>query len=81
MHAALSYTQKDFQPPEAFAEPQTRFFTMSSLSTLKYEQYILFFLTILLMIYYIFNAAKRVGILKMHGVSKTNILVGSSRLW
>ena len=68
-----SFTQKDFQPPEAFAEPQARFFTMSSLSTLKYEQYILFFLTILLMIYYIFHAAKQVGILKMHGVSNLRV--------
>ncbi|MDR6226658.1 DUF1430 domain-containing protein [Desmospora profundinema] len=70
---AHSYTPADFQPPEAFTEPREGFFALTSLSGLRYQQYILFLVTLLLLIYYIFNTAKRVGILKMHGVSNLHL--------
>ncbi|OYD09037.1 hypothetical protein [Paludifilum halophilum] len=70
---AHSYTPSDFQPPEAFTEPREGFFALKDLSSQRYEQYILFAVTLLLLIYYIFNSAKRVGILKMHGVSNLRL--------
>ncbi|QKG84707.1 DUF1430 domain-containing protein [Kroppenstedtia pulmonis] len=76
---APSYTPADFQPPEAFTEPPKMFFTLTDVSALRYEQYILFAVVLLLLIYYIFNRAKEIGILKMHGVSNLRlwwILVG-----
>lgn len=37
------------------------------------DQYILFAVTLLLLIYYIFNRAKQIGILKMHGLSNLRL--------
>lgn len=68
-----SYTLSDFQPPEAFTKPRDGFFLLKDLSSWKYQQYIFFAITLMLLIYYIFNASKRIGILKMHGVSNLRL--------
>lgn len=70
---AHSYTPADLQPPEAFTQPQEDFFTLTDLHYLRYEQFILFAVTLFLLIYYIFNRAKQIGILKMHGLSNLRL--------
>ncbi|QKI82724.1 hypothetical protein [Kroppenstedtia eburnea] len=70
---AHSFTPADFQPPEAFTKPEERFLTLTDLSSLQMDQYILFAVTLLLLIYYIFNRAKQIGILKMHGLSNLRL--------
>ena len=84
-----SYTAADLQPPEAFIEPKEEqegffFFFLKDLTLYKYMQYILFAVTLLLLIYYIFNTAKQIGILKMHGISNLRlwwIIVGRFITW
>jgi len=85
----VSYTAADLQPPEVFVEPQEEqegffFFYLKDLTLYKYMQYILFAAAFLLLIYYIFNAAKQIGILKMHGVSNLRLwwmVVGRLITW
>jgi putative ABC transport system permease protein len=67
------YSTADFQPPEAFVKPREGFFALTSVYDYRFEQFILFAATILLLVYYIFNASQRVGILKMHGVSNLRL--------
>lgn len=69
-----SYTPADFQPPEAFVDPPEGFFILENSDYLEFLQHIFLFVTLLLLVYYIFNQAKEVGIHKMHGVS-------NGRLW
>lgn len=71
---ATSYTIKDLQPPEAYTEPSEGFFAQTSDSEKQVEQLTLFFIALLLLIYYIFNSVRRIGIFKMHGTS-------TLRLW
>jgi putative ABC transport system permease protein len=70
----FSYSPKDLQPSKAFVEPQEGFFTLTTGSGKQLEQSILLLVTLLLLIYYIFNSVRRIGILKLHGVS-------NFRLW
>ncbi|MFB7640455.1 hypothetical protein [Peribacillus butanolivorans] len=70
---ATSYTTKDLQPPEAFMEPSEGFFAQTSGSGKQFEQLILFSITLLLLVYYIFNSVRRIGILKMHGISNLRL--------
>ncbi|PGW29743.1 bacteriocin-associated integral membrane family protein [Bacillus cereus] len=46
----------------------------SPISYLSYVQYIVFIVLLCFLIYYVFNEAKRIGVIKMHGVS-------NGRLW
>ncbi len=69
-----TYTTKDLQPPEAFMEPSEGFFAQTSSSEKQLEQSILLSITLFLLVYYIFNSVRRIGILKMHGIS-------NFRLW
>lgn len=64
------YTVADLQPKEAFIEPRDDFFLMTNASDLQTTQTVVFALTALLFIYYMFNQSKKMGILKMHGISK-----------
>ncbi|GGA49565.1 hypothetical protein GCM10007416_23320 [Kroppenstedtia guangzhouensis] len=67
----VSYTPADFQPePAATTE---KMHSSSMLDFYPYIQYLLFLITIMLLIYYTFNMAKQVGILKMHGVTNLRI--------
>jgi bacteriocin-associated integral membrane protein len=67
------YMASDLQPSEAFIEPSEDFFALTSLSTLETSKNIIFVLTALLLIYYIFSRSKQIGIYKMHGVSNQKI--------
>ncbi|MFD3450139.1 bacteriocin-associated integral membrane family protein [Microbacteriaceae bacterium 4G12] len=45
----------------------------SLISYLSYIQYIVFIILLLFLIYYVFNEAKRIGVIKMHGVSNVRL--------
>lgn len=70
---ATSYTTKDFQPSEAFTEPSEGFFAQTTGSGKQFEQLLLFSITLLLLVYYIFNSVRRIGIFKMHGISNLRL--------
>lgn len=46
---------------------------MPSMRMLKYINYLIFTIVFILLVYYIFNEAKRIGIIKMHGVSNIRL--------
>ncbi|QKG83622.1 DUF1430 domain-containing protein [Kroppenstedtia pulmonis] len=67
----VSYTPADFRLDSvAVAE---KMHSSSTLDFLPYIQYLLFLITVMLLIYYTFNTAKQVGILKMHGVTNLRV--------
>ncbi|HDX9578884.1 TPA: DUF1430 domain-containing protein [Bacillus pseudomycoides] len=45
----------------------------SPINSLSYIQYIVFIVLLLFLIYYVFNEAKRIGVIKMHGVSNIRL--------
>ncbi|ENQ3106267.1 DUF1430 domain-containing protein [Bacillus cereus] len=45
----------------------------SPMSYLSYIQYIVFIVLLLFLIYYVFNESKRIGIIKMHGISNVRL--------
>jgi bacteriocin-associated integral membrane protein len=68
----ISFTSDDFV--EASTELDYNSKSSSSRSYLMYIEYVIFIVILLLLIYTIFNESKKIGILKLHGV--TNV-----RLW
>lgn len=67
------YTVSDLQPSEAFIQPSEDFISLTNLSTLNTSKNMIFILTALFFIYYIFSRSKQIGINKMHGVSNPKI--------
>ncbi|EPC8421418.1 bacteriocin-associated protein [Bacillus wiedmannii] len=45
----------------------------SSINSLSYIQYMVFIVLLCFLIYYVFNEAKRIGVIKMHGVSNLRL--------
>jgi bacteriocin-associated integral membrane protein len=69
---ALDYTAEDFMPESG--NPETSGVAFSWLTVLRYVSYVVYIIAGILLIYYILNESKRMGILKLHGLS-------TSRLW
>ena len=63
------YTPKDFQKQNNSGGAETG----SRTDILKYQNYMIFVITLILLIYYIFYESKRIGIMKMHGLSNIRL--------
>lgn len=64
-----SFTSEDFKQNSSNVE----YYPTSSISILKYINYMVFVITLILLNYYIFNESKRIGIIKMHGISNIRL--------
>ncbi|SHH31843.1 hypothetical protein [Tepidibacter thalassicus] len=64
-----SFNSEDFKQNLSNVE----YYSTSSISILKYINYMIFVITLILLNYYIFNESKRIGIIKMHGISNIRL--------
>jgi len=72
-----NFTQEDFLKNLGKKEAQEVRF--SGINILKYQSYMVYIIVVILLAYYILNDSKRIGILKMHGISNVRmwyIMVG-----
>lgn len=60
----------DFRGPKAAVQNHGSFFINNNLDRLELERMILFGITIMLFLYYIFNSSRSIGIMKMQGSVK-----------
>lgn len=63
----------DFRGPKAAVQNHGSFFINNNLDRLELERMILFGITIMLFLYYIFNSSRSIGIMKMQGVSNLRL--------
>lgn len=69
----ITFEISDLQPSEAFIKPIEEFFPKKDLSNLNTNKQFMFILTAFLMMYYILKISKKIGVMKLHGISNFKI--------